>query len=65
MGQEMDSEGEGCFYGLRFYLEKFIFRPKSTTNFYNNLGERVGKISSFEIGILGNLHPELTTLVLS
>lgn len=41
--------GGGCLCGLRFYLEKFISRPKSTTNFYNQFG---GKISSLKISIL-------------
>jgi hypothetical protein len=44
--------GGGCFCGLRFYLEKFISRPKSTTNFDNHARERFGKISSLKIRIL-------------
>lgn len=41
--------GGGCFCGLRFNLEKFISRPESTTNFYNQFG---GKLSSLKISIL-------------
>lgn len=41
--------GGGCFCDLKFYLEKFVSRPKSTTNSYNQFG---GKISSLKISIL-------------